>query len=79
MTPTHAPDCGGDGAPWCSPACVRAVDLEAVALAVGLSERTVRRYCKPTRFDNHGRALYDPYAVADALAEVTPRRRGKAA
>ena len=79
MTSTHASDCGGDGAPWCSPACVRAVDVETAALGVGLSARTVRRYCRPVRFDGRGRALYDPYACAEVLAGVHGRKRRNAA
>lgn len=76
---THAPDCDGDDAPWCSTACVSAVDLEALALAVGLSMRTVRRHCRPTRYDDRGRALYDPYGCAETLAGVTGRKRRRAA
>lgn len=79
MTATHAPDCDGEDAPWCSTACVAAVDAEAIALHLGLSERTVRRHCRPVRYNERGKALYDPFACADTLAGVTGRKRRRAA
>jgi hypothetical protein len=56
-------------------------DREMIAELYGISQRTVRRYCTPDRYQRRrgeppgqgGRALYDAYESADALASVVPR------
>lgn len=54
MTIVHASDCGGEGAPWCSPACVAASEVSNPAAAlvnaqegaalVGVTPRTIHRW-----------------------------------
>lgn len=64
---THAPDCDGDGAPWCSAACESVRDL-LQAVAPLLDRDTVSPYRSAWDIDPHhgadGEAMHERLRVA---------------
>lgn len=79
----HTPDCDGDDAPWCSPACVAAncpplpATLAECAADLGRSPETIRRQCRDLRLhlDERGRRHYDLHRVRERFVGVPTRRR----
>lgn len=84
---THTPDCPGDAAPWCTPACVaanRLVDVETAACMLDLStdavHSLVRRRRLPVaariRRDRGRPALRFRISDLEALQHDTPDALG---